>query len=250
MKDKVAITRENYKQIILKRAIISCWVILIVCFIIKLFGGNFFAIVCNDEKFIRVCDYIENSFVKYIIYYLLFMFTYFNFFIIVNPMGTIKSKYIFVYIFYCTILWLIKLLFEVLDMDNLIVYNIFTCCFTYLILILYTKKYKNSLIIIIYDFILAIVSVITKNIGLSNILTDSFLITIIFSIDYYIMLLLTSLYRKYYIRRANMGLIGIWSWLGEEVEKLKAIKALTKDEKVIKAIDERIEELEAKKEEE
>ena len=92
MKDKVVITRENYRQIMLKRAIISCWVILVVCFIIKLFGGNFFAIVCNDEKFIKVCEFINNSVIKYIIYYLLFLFTYFNFLLIVKPEVNLKSK--------------------------------------------------------------------------------------------------------------------------------------------------------------
>lgn len=43
-----------------------------------------------------------------------------------------------------------------------------------------------------------------------------------------------------------MGLIGIWSWLSEEVDKLKAIKAVTKDPEQVKALDEVIASLESK----
>lgn len=38
---KEVVTEDNYKQIVLKRMIIICWVILFVCFIIKIFGGDF-----------------------------------------------------------------------------------------------------------------------------------------------------------------------------------------------------------------
>ena len=55
MKNKKIITPENYKEIMLKRGIISCWILLAICLIIKICGGNYFAIVCNSENFINFC---------------------------------------------------------------------------------------------------------------------------------------------------------------------------------------------------
>ena len=45
----------------IKRAIALCWVMLVACFLIKLFGGNWFEVVCTNEHFIMVCDFIDNN---------------------------------------------------------------------------------------------------------------------------------------------------------------------------------------------
>lgn len=44
----------------LQRVIIACWVALVVCLIIKLFGGNIFEIVCNNNTFKAICTYADN----------------------------------------------------------------------------------------------------------------------------------------------------------------------------------------------
>ena len=44
------------KERYLKRVIIVCWIALAICFGIKLFGGNLFEIMCNNENFIKVCE--------------------------------------------------------------------------------------------------------------------------------------------------------------------------------------------------
>ena len=48
------------KERYLKRVIIVCWIALAICFGIKLFGGNLFEIMCNDENFIKVCEYADS----------------------------------------------------------------------------------------------------------------------------------------------------------------------------------------------
>ena len=50
------------KERYLKRVIIVCWIALAISFGIKLFGGNLFEIMCNDENFIKVCEYADNHF--------------------------------------------------------------------------------------------------------------------------------------------------------------------------------------------
>ena len=90
---KVAITRENYRQIILKRAIIACWVILIVCFIIKLFGGNFFNIISNNERFIQLCKFIDNTWLYYVVGYINYIFAgYIYTFAIIGKINNYKKS--------------------------------------------------------------------------------------------------------------------------------------------------------------
>ena len=50
------------KERYLKRVIVVCWIALALCFGIKLFGGNLFEIMCNNENFIKVCEYAETHF--------------------------------------------------------------------------------------------------------------------------------------------------------------------------------------------
>lgn len=48
--------KDKYKVLIR-----SCWALLLICFSIKIFGANLFEIVCENKRFIRLCDYIDNS---------------------------------------------------------------------------------------------------------------------------------------------------------------------------------------------
>ena len=63
----------------IKRAIILCWIMLVACFIIKLFGGNWFEIVCTNEHFLKVCRFLdENIIIQDLIALVLYLFsTYF-----------------------------------------------------------------------------------------------------------------------------------------------------------------------------
>lgn len=197
MKDKKIITKENYKQIMLKRGIIACWVLLGVCLAIKLLGGDFFAIASDNETFISFCNFCDTSIIKYVIYYVCFVFTFINHAVMTSPENTIKSKRFIIYVIIVTCVWTVKLLFELLGFDNnLLVYNIVSVVLSYIALVVYSKKYWQPLVVIAYDFVLSFISAFIKNVGLGTLLTNSFLMTTIFAIDYYIMLTLSSLYRK------------------------------------------------------
>ena len=64
----------------LKRVIIVCWIALAICFGIKLFGGNLFEIMCNNENFIKVCEYADNHFWAYYLINALYCFVSLYFF--------------------------------------------------------------------------------------------------------------------------------------------------------------------------
>ena len=48
--DNVVTTKDKYNRVI-KRSIILCWIALAICFIVKIFGGNFFEIVVHRGLF-------------------------------------------------------------------------------------------------------------------------------------------------------------------------------------------------------
>lgn len=68
------------KERYLKRVIVVCWIALAICFGIKLFGGNLFEIMCENESFIKVCEYAETHFWAYYLMNALYCFVSLYFF--------------------------------------------------------------------------------------------------------------------------------------------------------------------------
>lgn len=71
--DNVVTTKDKYNRVI-KRSIILCWIALAICFIVKIFGGNFFEIATTNQQFIKLCNFIDNNclrLVQFINYYLI-----------------------------------------------------------------------------------------------------------------------------------------------------------------------------------
>lgn len=203
MKHDLKITEDNYREVVLKRAIIICWVLLAICFVIKIFGGNFFAIVCTNEKFIKVCEFVDKSIIKYILYYILFNLSMYLLLIIAIPNIKIKSREFIIYLIIINLTWIYKLL---LDLNIIYVstfmINIGDFIIYFLVLLILSRKPIRSFITILLLLIFSLVSAFVKNIGLHGVITDSYLVTTIFLIDYYIMLALSSLYaKKIYLKR-------------------------------------------------
>ena len=68
--DNVVTTKDKYNRVI-KLSIILCWIALAICFIVKIFGGNFFEIVVYNDRFTAVCEFCQKSFIlTNIVYYI------------------------------------------------------------------------------------------------------------------------------------------------------------------------------------
>lgn len=188
---------KDYKEIILKRAIILCWILLIICFIIKLCGGNYFNIMCNNENFIKFCNFIENSVIKYIIYLFSFIFSSYLLLKIVKPDLKFISLKSLLFILCCVVVWIFKLLIEldIIRINTLIV-NILDFVILYVLLIIFTKKPILSIFAVVLLFVFTLASSLVKGIGINNAITDTYFVAQIFFIDYYLMLILSVLYSK------------------------------------------------------
>lgn len=202
MKVKDKITEDNYKEVVLKRSIIICWVLLAICLVIKLFGGNFFGMVCSSEGFIKLCDFIEGSFIKYIIYILEFLLTCYCLIYIADGGFKFKSFKCLIYTLICILIWGIKLLLE-LDTIKLstLLRNVFEFGSLYLLLFSFSKDWFKCLICTALLLVFSFVSAYIKSVGIDASVTENFIISQIFLVDYYIMLVMSALYSKLIYKR-------------------------------------------------
>lgn len=189
------ITEENYKEVVLKRSIITCWVLLALCLVIKLFGGNFFNIACEHENFIKVCEFIDNGWIYYLIAFIFYFVSTFIFYYTVGSSKKISKQTVLIISIPLIICYASKFLSTtfalILDYIAYLIVSIILC-----------KKSnfnrKQTIIRIVLGFILnnafQLISLFIKNFGLFDIMDNNTLLQIIFSIDYYIMLVLYMLY--------------------------------------------------------
>ena len=180
------------KERYLKRVIIVCWIALAICFGIKLFGGNLFEIMCNNENFIKVCEYADNHWWAYYLINALnsFVLTYFYTLAVCQKLKYEKWQLITVLITIAigipikTYSQILGLVFDVWQMI------LMPCLFT----IKYPKRHWNVVIGNILVVIFQVVSLFVKNIGIKVLTSESVLTMMIFSIDVFLMVILYYLY--------------------------------------------------------
>ena len=190
-----------------KRAILLCWFMLVVCLVIKLIGGNWFEIICNNEHFIYVCKFVdEHWYIRYPIGFIIYVVSAF-FIILSSSLITKPSIKQALYIFVSSaIVWsssliplkittYIKFALEVVLFVTSpfmlhIINNGFVAWKTTI-----KKTWYLGIIGCVLTFLFQFLSVLTRNIGI-KVIDTNFLTTFILMIDYYIMILLYYLYVK------------------------------------------------------
>lgn len=186
----------------IKRAIILCWIMLVACFAIKLFGGNWFEVVCTNEHFSNFCDFVERTRVVYetisfVIYVIPTIFIVLSFSLIPSP----NKKQIIIILSSLVFLWLTT--FISVSLKGFLELLFFIALPVILNHIGSNNKIKETIkktwyygiIGCVVSLLFQFVSLITKNIGI-KIISDDVLVTFIMLIDYYIMLALYYLYVK------------------------------------------------------
>lgn len=246
MKHKNNITDENYEEVVLRRAINICWVLLAICFVVKIFGGNFFDIVCNNEKFVEFCSYVDKSkLLQFIIGCISTFITYTLFYLAICQKIWFTKRELVIVLVTTPVFVLLRMLNDTLA---------FIMNFIQLFAMPFIFKRNKSIIlkswfirVLIYgnvlNFLFQLISMITKSQELGY-LTNNFLVAIIFAIDVYIMLALYYLYSNK--KRRNKTMSWFLNWLfGKSEAQLRNMKAnrLAKIEKLqeeVNAIDEEI----------
>lgn len=171
----------------LKRVIAISWLALLACFIIKMFGGNFFVIMCENERFIAVCEYADTHFwANYLISCLycfvsLYLFTL----AIIEQTRYTKTQLIIVI---CTVL--IGSFIKIKSVSLGWVFDIWQGFIMNAIFL--GKRFKKYIRIIVGLILLLafqLLSMVTKDLGITT-LGSQLLIDMIFPIDVILMELL------------------------------------------------------------
>lgn len=178
---------------ILKRIIIVSWIALACCFLIKLLGGNIFEIVCNNQRFIAICNYADNHLWAY------FTLASFNcvlcsYFTILAMCGKFKFK---TYELIIVIVSNVVGTFVKVYLNNYIglVFDIINAFVIPCIFLIKTPKrivwvFVGNVILFAFQS----VSLLTRNLKFDFIDANSTLISLIFSVDVWIMCILYYLY--------------------------------------------------------
>jgi hypothetical protein len=172
----------------LKKAILSSWIMLLVCFIIKLFGGNWFEIICKNEHFIQLCTFIDNNLVisdiiAYIIYIPSTYFLMLAMCLLPNPNKHQKLLLLIT----MSVIWATRYI----SSDIKFVGEIFM--FIGMPMLIWRHEIRKSwyygIIGFLLNLVFQLISILTRNLGVA-ILDDSILITLFLMIDYYFMIAL------------------------------------------------------------
>lgn len=166
------------------------WIVLIACLVIKIFGGNWFELETENSKFIEFCTYVdETMWLKMLLACLMYILsTYPVLCIILNEKKlSIKKSLIFLplMIIKSIVSWYVVEISYVID---------FTI--TLFIPMFMNKKIKRPIFCVFMVLLFQVITLLFRNIGVGfgfNI-NNSFLIQVLFQVDYYLMILLFYLY--------------------------------------------------------
>lgn len=180
------------KQKFIKRVIIGAWIALALCFVIKLFGGNYFNILCKNKNFISFCEYADNHKWATFVIYCIHCFVSLYFFALAIIQQYKFTKFQFIVVIITVIIGsIVKTWFAQFG----IIYDLWQMIFMFVLF--FKKKYKCYLRVIVGNILLIVfqlVSMFVKNLAIDIVTINGNLITFIYSIDITIMLILYYLY--------------------------------------------------------
>lgn len=173
--------------------IITCWILLIICMIAKLFGANIFYPTTTNQILITICEYVDNHlWLKYTLACITSLIL--NSLSILAILGRKFYTKIQVMIFIPLIITM-SLVSWYSQITSIII-NIIV----YLLPIIWLKKkWYRVLIGIGLILLFQIISIVTKNIGHLYLNEEYTLIAILLQIDSMIMTMLYYLYSNYII---------------------------------------------------
>jgi hypothetical protein len=172
-----------------KIAIVLCWLSLFAFWALKIFGGNFFEIMVENENFLKFSQAVQNTWLKYIGSFLSTALAYYFLY------GAVFKRVKFERIF---LLFYIISVISVWCVSNFVRITFIQFSFGYSVIILSSliinKRISklNGFICVFLDFVFSTVSMLTKSIELSFI--QDYLILMIGTIDLHIMYSLYFLY--------------------------------------------------------
>lgn len=192
MKNKINSLKEKFKEFnsnTYGMLITVSWIVLIICLIIKLFGGNWFELGTDNENFVAFCNYVDKTmWLKVTLACGIYLLSgYFILSVILNKKMTLKLLALFYPLMIAKSIlgWYILWLAYIIDF------------FIIVILPLILGKFRNWKRVIVVNLLVMAMQFITmaiRNLSIGLNATPSFLEQAIIQVDYYLMIILCFLY--------------------------------------------------------
>lgn len=187
----------NKKQ--LKTVIIVCWILLAICFVIKIFGGNWFELSSDNEKFVQFCTFVDNTmWLKMILACVIYCISgYFIMCISINTNKLTRKQ--------------LLIIFPIMVLKSIISWYFYWAAFVLDIFILivlptiFSKKILRSIICFAAIMAFQVISLIIRNIGINNFNDGMFLVQTLIQIDYYIMIALLYFYNFKFLKEKEVS---------------------------------------------
>lgn len=192
MEEKI-IDKEKLKTYIqiTRITIVICWISLFAFWAIKLFGGNFFEIVVENENFVKFSEMVETTWLKYLVSFITIAVAKYLTFGAICQKFYFKGKQLAFVLFGIVSIWAVSNFMPLGKLQ-------FPAWYAYVVFIVASLKYQKGwkksfgVLAIVFETAFTLLSTIVRNIQFEVIY--NFLIASILSIDVYIMLALYFLY--------------------------------------------------------
>ena len=165
-----------------KITIVLCWVSLFSFWAIKLFGGNWFEIMVENENFVKFSNTVQNTWLIYLSTLITTIIANHFTFCSISEKFALKGKELIFVIFATITSWVTV---------NFINIEILKMWYGYIIIIIYAIIFQKSwkklygILALILETVFLAISMITRNVELQYV--DNLMMTYILSIDFYIM---------------------------------------------------------------
>ena len=174
---------------ITKITIIVCWIVLGLFWCLKLFGGNFFELIVGNDNFIKFSNLAQSGILRYVLSLITISISNYLFIGAITQQFSFKGKNLYVVIFCIVSMWFITNFVEVPIIKMFYGYAIFV-----IIGIVSQQGYKRlfGLLAIVSELTFTILSLLIRNMSID--VQSNYMMTVILSIDVYIMVALYYLY--------------------------------------------------------
>ena len=172
-----------------KITIVLCWLSLFSFWAIKLFGGNWFEIMVENENFVEFSNKVQNTWLKYLVSFFTIGIAKYLTFCAICQKFTFKGKHLLI---------VLSLIVSIWGIVNFIPVEFLQISYGYIIRALiggiYQKGWKKlfGFVGIISEFAFSSISMIARNVELKFV--TNYLVIMILLIDVYIMIALYYLY--------------------------------------------------------
>lgn len=179
----------SYKKKVVLIAIIVAWVLLLICFIFKLFGSKVFNIVVTNEDFINACNWLDSKdgeICKYILAATMYLVST-PFVVLASALKpSFKTKWMFIIIPSLCVVWVVKFFHSIAGMVVEAVVLIVIPC-------IMSKKWWTGFVGYGLHFLFQVLSMYIRGQQI-KVLDTCTLTTLILTIDFYIMVALYYMY--------------------------------------------------------